>query len=259
MDRNAQRLQVSAAEHMSVTTLVDARASSLAMLSRGALLMLSLSAFGCAQYTQIISAKVEDPRRVAVAARVADGDVKLVLPASDAVTEAPISDDGRVNRARDGSLTFRGDHPWAEPQTPLTGGGDLVVYGRSGVDVLRSDRSDFRVLYTYSTKVTVAHGVPHGPAFGAVLATPWSNVVEVRERKTMDRGGGVVLMVLGAVVTTLGGTALAAGAADSDASVRPSLFIGGGGLVLGGIVLGTLGAIRLFSSDEERVVYERPR
>jgi hypothetical protein len=95
------------------------------------------------------------------------------------------------------------------------------------------------------------HGSLTGPyaAFEANLITPTENVADVRQVRTVNRGGAVAALVLGAMLTTVGAVLLSMPTSDNGMSTdgRRALI----GLTLGlGVMLDLGGLLTLLIPSE---------
>jgi len=215
---------------------------------------------GCASHRTVVLAQIADPRLVTVRAESPGDEKRLLLDASSEAGTANIPgvDGATASRGGDGSISFRYAMPQADPETPLAPDGTLVVRGQSGEPVLFGDGGVFRAKYTYFWMSTYSSdGRQKVPLFSTMLETPWSNVVEARERRTYDRVGGALWMLAGAGLFALGGFFIRAAVATGDSSSRPVLWVLGPAAVAGGITMLTFGGIMVATPETDRVVKPR--
>ena len=208
----------------------------------------TIGAVHCGQYTITTTARVVDPHLVSVEA--APPDAQRILPAGTAAASAPIPGaDAEVIRSADGALTFEYDRPFGVSCVPLNGGGVFTLRGQRCSGRVLPDANMFRAQYAYNRP----------PGFSVTMSTPWSNVIEIRERQSLDRIAGFIWLVLGSAAV-VAGSRLAVLAFDDPEAARhlvpvpgfviPAL-IGVGGAML------SAGVFYAFFPERERIVFSR--
>lgn len=230
---------------------IQSPTNSLTPLAIGA--AIAAGSFGCGN-ASTFSATLVDPHLVSVTAETPSGSAKSELAeGGSARARIPHLANGAIVRAADGAITVVYDRPVDGPEAPLAANGVLSLPG-CGVDhvLVLGDASAFRAKCVYSFRVQAHLTAPRVLTF----ATPWDNVVEVRQDRTIGRVGGWLLMVGGVAAAVLG---YAFVRVDSASDLKTVASIGAPIAFASGIVMTWIGASAAFSSDREGVIYSRER
>lgn len=165
----------------------------------------------------------------------------------------PGTSGGWVARESTGAITFGSEHP--DSHRVVTGDGAIMVAYALGA---APDGRDFRARYTY-TWLDTSRRMPVVPSYAVTLKTPWTNLVEVRERTKFDRSAGRAAMVFAGVFMLFGALTIESGIDAPEARYLPGgtrVALGAALMVGAGLAL-VLGAFYAFAREPESVRYRR--
>jgi hypothetical protein len=216
---------------------------------------------------------IRDPSAVTVAARTPDGSQSL-LDAGEGPQQAEISPTkppftelikyAVVARTTTGAVTLECPSCLgAEAGTVVPAGGPIELRGDPGRTLVwKPEGLGMRFAYEALFRCHRGRGDCPREALALWLATPASNVTEIRYRKLVSTGhgertGAWISAILGAAIV-LGGSVVAVGTSVAEgAPSEPGLIIGGACMAHGGFFF-TAGLLGILAKDSDTTVFRAP-